>query len=253
MKQHQQLWTRDELILAINLYCKLPFGQMHKTNPKVMELANMIGRTHSSVALKLGNFASLDPTLKARGIKGADHSSKLDKIVWAEFYNNWEDAAYESELLLNRIQRRTNLIPEVEPDLLEGKEKERTVKTRINQSFFRKAILASYNYTCCITGIPQHDLLIAGHIIPWSVDEKNRMNPSNGLAMNGLHDKAFELGLMSISPDYKVLISSELKKNKTESVQTYFTSYEGREIILPSKFLPDPEFLKHHNTERFKG
>lgn len=253
MKQHQQPWTRNELILAINLYCKLPFGKMHKGNPEVIELARLIGRTPSSVGLKLGNFASLDPGLKARGIKGADHTSKLDKIIWAEFYNNWEEAAFKSEMLLRAFQYQS--IPRAEKDFEEviGKEKERNVRTRVNQSFFRKAILASYNYTCCITGISQPELLIAGHIMPWSLDEKNRMNPCNGLAMNGLHDKAFEVGLISISPDYKILISSELKKNKTEPVQTYFTEYEGREIILPSKFLPDPEFLKYHNDERFVG
>ncbi len=251
MKQHQKPWTREELILAINLYCKLPFGKMHKGNPEVIDLAGLIGRTPSSVGLKLGNFASLDPTLKARGIKGADHSSKLDKIIWAEFYENWDEAAYESELLLERIRSDSTQKPKMEFSGLEGKEKERTVKTRLNQNFFRQAILASYNNTCCITGISQPELLIAGHIIPWSVDTKNRMNPSNGLALNGLHDKAFELGLISISPEYKILISSELKKNKTESVKQYFLAYEKREIILPSKFLPDHKFLKYHNKRRF--
>lgn len=253
MKQHHKPWTRNELILAINLYCKLPFGKMHKSNPEVIKLANLIGRTPSSVGLKLGNFASLDPSLKARGIKGADHTSKLDKIIWAEFYNNWEDAAFESEMLLQAFQDQA--FPKTEIDFKEviGKEKDRTVKTRVNQGFFRKAILASYNHTCCITGISQPELLIAGHIIPWSVDEKNRMNPSNGLAINSLHDKAFELGLISISPEYKILISSELKKNKSEAFHQYFRAYENREIILPSKFLPEPEFLKYHNDQRFRN
>lgn len=86
MKAGQTLWTRDELILAVNLYCKLPFGKMHKSNPEIIRFASLIGRTPSSIALKLGNFASFDPTLKARGIKGASNASKLDKIIWDEFY-----------------------------------------------------------------------------------------------------------------------------------------------------------------------
>ena len=89
MKKGQKLWTRDELILAINLYCKLPFGRLHRSNPEVIHLAELIGRTPSSIAYKLVNFASLDPSLQARGIKGASNSSKLDKIIWDEFYNNW--------------------------------------------------------------------------------------------------------------------------------------------------------------------
>ena len=51
MKAGQKLWTRDELVLAVNLYCNLPFGKMHKLNKQIMEFAELIGRTPSSVAL----------------------------------------------------------------------------------------------------------------------------------------------------------------------------------------------------------
>jgi len=65
MKEGQTLWTRDELILTINRYNKLTFGQMSQTNRDIIELANLIGRTPGSVAFKLVNFASLDPRLRA--------------------------------------------------------------------------------------------------------------------------------------------------------------------------------------------
>lgn len=100
MNSRAKLWTREELILAFNLYCKLPFGRLHKGNPEIIDLANLIGRTPSSVAFKLVNFASFDPNLKARGIKGASNASKLDAKIWNEFYNDWDALAYESELLL---------------------------------------------------------------------------------------------------------------------------------------------------------
>lgn len=94
-----KLWNREELMLAINLYCKTPFGRLHKGNPDVVKLAHLLGRTPSALAWKLVNFASLDPSLQARGIKGARNSSKLDKEIWNEFYNNWENLAFESEML----------------------------------------------------------------------------------------------------------------------------------------------------------
>jgi len=250
MQRGQRLWTREELILAINLYCKLPFGKLHKGNPEIIALAQLINRTPSSVAFKLVNFASLDPSLQARGIKGAQNSSKLDREIWNEFYLNWEDAAFESEKLLASLNPTSH--PELNLDSAQGKERDSIVKVRVNQSFFRTTILASYNYKCCITGIDQPELLVAGHIKPWSLDEKNRLNPRNGLAMNGLHDKAFETGLITITPDYNILVSNELKKSKSESIQSYFSKYDGKEIILPSRFLPDPEFLKYHNNERFR-
>lgn len=255
MKQGQTLWTRDELILAINLYCKLSFGRLHRSNPEVIKLANLIGRSANSVAYKLVNFASLDPSLKERGIKGAINASKIDKEIWNEFFNNWEELPFESEKLRaafeNSSIEKLNAIQE--DDLLqEGKTREQIVKVRVNQSFFRSTILASYNETCCITGISEKTFLIAGHIKPWAIDEKNRLNPRNGIAINPLHDKAFEMGYITITPEYKIRISPLLMKKKSIAINEYFQKYENQNMILPSRFLPDVEFLKYHNNERFK-
>ena len=255
MKKGQKLWTREELILAINLYCKLPFGRLHKSNPQVIHLANLIGRTPSSIAYKLVNFASLDPSLQERGIKGASNTSKLDKAIWDEFYENWEDLPYESEKLLSKFEDKP--IEELNNidlnNLPEGKSREQIVKARVNQFFFRKSILASYNNTCCITGLNQSELLIAGHIKPWSSDPQNRLNPRNGIAINALHDKAFENGLITITQDYKIKVSNILlNQKKSDSLENYFVKYHGKGIFLPSKFLPDPEFLRYHNENRFQ-
>lgn len=256
MKEGQKLWTRDELILAINLYCKLPFGRLHSRNPEVLKLAKLIGRTSNSVAFKLVNFASLDPSLKARGIKGASNASNLDKEIWSEFFNHWDTLPFQSEKLLAKFENTTveklNHIPESELPK-EGKTREQLVKIRVNQSFFRNSILASYNNSCCITGIQQAEFLIAGHIKPWGIDEKNRLNPRNGILINALHDKAFEAGLLTITPDFKILVSSILKKQKkSQTIQEYFLKFDNQSIILPSRFLPDKEFLDYHNQERFR-
>jgi putative restriction endonuclease len=252
MKEGQKLWTRDELILAVNLYCKLPFGKMHSRNTDIINFANLIGRTPSSIALKLVNFASFDPTLKERGIKGASNASKLDKQIWDEFYNNWDAALIESEKLLAQAKHITiEKLNKIEIDDLprEGKEKERLVKVRVNQSIFRTLILATYNNKCCITGIDNTDLLIASHIVPWSKDEKNRLNPMNGLCLNALHDRAFDKGLITIAADnYTIKISSILKKkNSVAIIENNFLMLEGKLINLPDKFLPSVKQLKIHN------
>lgn len=256
MKKGEKLWSREELILAMNLYCKLPFGRLHQSNPQIIHLAELIGRTPGSVAYKLVNLASLDPSLQKRGIKGASNASKLDKQIWDEFYNNWDDLPHESEVLLAKFENKTveDLIDDDDDRTYPaGLTREQIVKTRVNQSFFRKSVLAAYNHTCCITGINQSELLIAGHIKPWSLDPENRMNPRNGIAINALHDKAFENGLITISPEYRIKISRQLfKQDKSHTIQDYFLKYDGREIFLPSKFLPDEKYLKYHNDERFK-
>ena len=256
MKEGQKLWTRDELILAVNLYCKLPFGKLHSRNTQIIHLAQLIGRTPSSVAYKLVNFASLDPSLQARGIKGASNTSILDKQIWKEFFNQWDELPYESEKLLAKFQNNTiEKLNHLEDDELPkvGKTREQMVKVRVNQSFFRNSILAAYNNTCCITGIQQPELLIAGHIKPWSIDQKNRLNPQNGIAINALHDKAFEAGLLTITTEYKIKLSSELlKQKKSNMLEKYFFQYDNKEIILPSRFLPNSDFLKYHNDYCFK-
>jgi putative restriction endonuclease len=256
MKEGQTLWTRNELILAINLYYKLPFGKLHKGNSSVINLSKLIGRTPNSVAYKLVNFASLDPILQARGIKGASNASSLDKEIWNEFANNLNTLPFESETLLAKFENTTvEKLNNIDYDDIptDGKTRETIVKVRVNQSFFRSTILASYNNTCCITGLKQPELLIAGHIRPWSLDEKNRLNPRNGIAINTLHDKAFENGLITISTNYRILISSILKKqSKNPFIGDAFLKYEDKLIFLPSKFLPDLEFLNYHNNERFK-
>lgn len=99
-------WTRDELILAFNLYCKIPFGTIHIRNPQIIALAKVLGRTPSAVSWKLANFASLDPSLKKRNIAGASHGSKLDAEIWNEFVSDWERLAFESEKLLARKRGR---------------------------------------------------------------------------------------------------------------------------------------------------
>ena len=87
-------WTRDELLLAINLYCKTTFGRIHIRNPEIIALAKLLGRTPGSVSYKLANFASIDENLDR---KGASNVSNLDRAVWAEFFADWDGMVFESE------------------------------------------------------------------------------------------------------------------------------------------------------------
>lgn len=249
------LWTREQTIIALNLYCKIPFGKAHSRNPDVQKVAQLIGRSPGAVARKLGNFGSLDPELKKRDIKGLENRSALDEQIWNEFQDAPERLAYESELLIaNRRQIALEISSEIDIEGLpkEGKEREVMVRTRINQNFFRKAVLSSYDFCCCITGLNNPTLLVAGHINKWSEDVKNRMNPKNGLSLNRLHDSAFENGLITITPEYKIKVSSILKSDtKNAAIKEYFLKYDNQPIIEPKKFRPNKEFLEIHNNTRF--
>ena len=232
-------WTRDELILAINLYCKTPFGRIHMRNPEIIELSNKLGRTPGSVSYKLANFASIDPTIDR---KGAVNVSKLDREVWNEFFEDWETMAFESETRMAQVKKSELKVDELDDFLIRnGKTRSSVVKVRINQNFFRKMILTSYNNLCCITGIDNTELLVASHIVPWARDKKNRLNPMNGLCLNALHDCAFDKGLISIDQNYNVIVSKKVKHK-------LIVQYDRKPIILP-----DQKFLSFHRKNIFLG
>lgn len=253
MTKKRRNWTRNELIVAFNLYCKIAFSKINYRHPLVVQLAEAIDRTPSAVAWKLVNFASLDPSLTKRGIKGATNTSKLDKIIFEEFTNNWEDLVYESEILLSQFLG-TDIAVTTQGDLefKQGLEVEKQVKVRVNQSFFRNIVLSSYDFKCCLTGIDIPELLIASHIVPWSKDKKNRLNPQNGLCLNNLHDKAFDKGLITFDTSFKAVLSSQLKNNDNHTIIQYFQNLEGKSLMLPKRFIPDEKFLEYHHKNVFQ-
>ncbi len=247
-------WTRDELILAFNLYCKTPFGKIHIHNPNIIELAKLLDRTPSSVSWKLANFARLDPSLKARKISGATHGNKAEVQIWEEFHHNWEELAVESERLfaqLKHVSLQESAEITADEQFEEGKEVESLVRLRVKQSFFRKMVLASYAYQCCITGLAVAELLNASHIVPWAVDPKNRLNPRNGLCLNSLHDRAFDRGLLTITTDYRVIVSKKLKVLGDDASSVFLLRYDNVQIKLPDRFIPDTTFLIYHNENIF--
>ncbi len=257
MKEVNRLWTREELILALNLYLKLSFGKLHSRTPEIIHLANILGRTPSSIAMRLNNFASVDPYHQQRGIGGLPGGRKQVEPIWNEFINNKEDLLFESERILATKENVTieNKFSKVLTGIedLKGETKLREVKTRVNQNVFRQIVLANYSGKCAITGIMIPELLVASHIIPWAKNEQERLNPQNGIAINGLHDRAFEVGYITITPEYKIKISSILKKqNKEGNIQNFFLLYDNQPIILPSRFLPDKVFLQYHNDVKFQ-
>ena len=254
--EKQNKWTREETIIAFNVYCKIPFKQSSKTNPVIMKYANLIGRSPSALNMKVGNFGRLDPKLKEQGITGLANGSKMDEIIWNEFYGNWEELAIESERLIAQYEKKSlEEIAEIKPSELtnySASEREAVVKQRINQNFFRSTILASYNLKCCLTGLSIPQFLVASHIKPWAKDKINRLNPHNGLCLNSIHDKAFDLGYMTITSEYKAIFSKKLNDFSNDvAVKDFFLKYENKAIDLPDRFLPDIEFLKYHYDNIF--
>jgi predicted restriction endonuclease len=246
-------WTSEQLKLAFYLYCQIPFGKLHYRNPKIVRMANFIGRTSSALAMKLVNFASLDPVIQSGGRKGLGNASCADKEIWEEFHNDWEKLTSECEILLQNIN--TNNLPVEEKEKVisyNGGTRDAIVSVRIGQQFFRKSVLSSYQNICCISGVSLSQLLVASHIIPWSKSKENRLNPSNGLCLSAIHDKAFDQGFLTVTSDYTILVSELLKQISDGNQQMkLMVSSDKKKIILPQKFLPNKDFLEWHNKNIF--
>lgn len=255
-------WTREEVLVALNLYCQLPFGKLHSRNPIIIETAKLIDRTPSSLAMKLTNLASLDPVITESGRTGLPGASALDRAIWEEFKDNPDTVGYESQVIVDNLASKdaalAPLSSQSEPEEFSANYFGETTTTkaivRVKQSFFRKAVLSSYESRCCMTGISHPKLLIASHIVPWAKDEHNRLNPANGLCLSTLHDKAFDQGLITVTPDFIIRVSTVLQETETSPLaQDYLLGLNGKPITKPHKFAPLQEFLSHHSTVIFVG
>jgi DNA (cytosine-5)-methyltransferase 1 len=254
-------WNKDQLKLAFYLYCQLPFGKLHRGNREIVSLAKLMGRTPSAVAMKLVNFASFDPAITNSGRKGLGNASTLDREVWDEFNADWEGLAVECQKLRQALMAGSaapdsavdELIVEETQDYT-GETKIVIVEQRVKQAFFRRAVLSSYRGRCCLSGIAEPKLLMASHIVPWSKDKANRLNPRNGLCLSALHDRAFDRGLIGLTDDFRVCISESLKRRRGEVfIRDVLLPLEGRSIELPERFHPDPTFIAYHRKELFNS
>jgi len=90
-------WTRDELILALDLYHSVPAARGNVRHPAVVELSELLQelpihptqfrppnfRNSNGVVMKLGNFLVYDPDYDGAGLpQGA---AKLEQGIWNEF------------------------------------------------------------------------------------------------------------------------------------------------------------------------
>jgi len=273
MRARQKTWNRSELLVVFRLYCRTPFGRLHHRNPEIIELARLIRRTPSAVSMKACNFASLDPQLKARNISALGNVSKADSTLWEDFMFDSESIAHDAEAEYSALtgKEAEDYMPEFGGILTVGgdpasqdiprisdvpsgsTEKDALVKVRRVQSFFRTSVLISYDYRCALTGLSIPELLNASHIIPWSVDEKRRADPRNGICLNALHDRAFDRGLISFDENLRVVVSSQIKSTEVCAIhRDQLLRLAGKPLHLPDRFQPEDDALEYHRNNIFR-
>lgn len=265
MAARHRPWSAKELLLVFRLYCRTPFGRLHQKNPEIVMLASKIGRTPSAVAMKGCNFAGLDP-LESQRVSGLGNASEADRELWDQFKRNSEAVAAAAESAWAELELDAESEGPESPTLPSPEEMLRFpsepsgetetfsfVRSRRVQTFFRGTILVAYENRCAITGLANPNLLNASHIIPWKDTQERRADPTNGLCLNALHDRAFDRGLITLDPDLKVVVApSLLAGDHAEFHRAAFAAVHGRPLTLPVRFHPDPAALAYHREHIFK-
>lgn len=258
LDEHRYDWNHDQLLATFYLYLQLKPNEIRSASPLVSQFAKHIQKPEVVVATKLRTFAQLDPVLANQKL-ASDNVTELDKKVSGEFQNNWTATTLIASEAYKEVVGPDETF--IDPDQVsasdaryffrEGQTREVMVEIRVNQRIFRKSILNSYDSTCCISGLQNEKLLIASHIVPWSMDAPNRLNPKNGLCLSALHDRAYDQGLITVLPDFSIRVSSDLLEQKGNSfLSESLLRYHCKNITLPGRFYPSEDFLASH-SKRF--
>lgn len=241
-------WSREDIIIAYALYCITPLNQMRISNKIIQQVAENFPHSVSSLIMRMKNFAAIDPNSK---VKGAPHAAKADRIIFEEFKNDWGTLSVQAETLTGLALFDANPINGAKP-LSSLTDKNKVSRER---HFFRASVFVSYENTCCISGMTIPAMLVASHIKPFRSCRTTceRTDPANGLLLNTFYDKAFDGGLITVTPDYKIHVSSLVKEKRDGFTRRWLIDLEGTSIVLPERFYPNKECLEYHNDMVFRG
>jgi DNA (cytosine-5)-methyltransferase 1/putative restriction endonuclease len=228
-------WTREELFQALRLYFETPFGRLHNRNPDIISLAGRIGRSPSAVAMKLVNFASIDPQITESGRKGLSGASAGDRAAWAAFTEDW------------RAALDATIAPQAKA--MDATEQAGWQTRRIGQNFFRNAVLSNFDNRCCATGLAEPRLLIASHIVPWAEDESNRLNPANGLCLAATVDRAFDAMMITLDEQSRWRISRHLRDHRDDITRSLFAELAGKPMAAPRKIAISGDQIARHRRQ----
>lgn len=124
----------------------------------------------------------------------------------------------------------------------------------IRSGVFKRVVPQVYNYTCCISGmriISGYDIQMvdACHIVPFAVSHNDTI--ANGISLSPNLHRAFDRGLVTISKEYKVVVSKSFTER---SIEGSIKTFDGKSIILPEgkSYYPSKENLEWHAKNVFK-
>lgn len=89
----------------------------------------------------------------------------------------------------------------------------RFINTRVGQGAYRKRIIHRWEYKCAVTGFDKLPILIASHILPWSIaDDNERLDVHNGILLSPTYDALFDRKLITFENNGKIILSNKIEE-----------------------------------------
>lgn len=123
---------------------------------------------------------------------------------------------------------------------------------RLGQGGFRKLVLDAYGRRCAVSGEHTVPVLQASHIMPFADVEQHEI--TNGLALRSDIHTLFDRGYVTVTPDYRFVVSERLRDEFDNGEVYYEYAKERSSILLPAdvKNLPNRDHLDWHGSKVFK-
>lgn len=188
-------------------------------------------------------FVAMD-ILHYYNIKGEKKGILIDNDIEFEIEKSsgkYKDILMKLKSYLQEYENLNSLIKGIE--LTSIKETEMLVETkrRIGQDVLRRYVLDIYEHKCALCNIDKDDLLVCSHIVPWNMDEGNRLNPKNTICLCVLHDKLFDKGYFSFDERYNIVYGKKADSTIVELLKDNVFS-------KPRENCPDKVFLEVHRN-----
>ena len=123
---------------------------------------------------------------------------------------------------------------------------------RIGQSDIRKYVLENYSDQCAMCDIDDPQLLIAGHIIPWSEDESKRGNLENVICLCIIHHELFDQGKIRVDENYRIQFSQKFIKSCNKCISlSAIRAFTNDSIRMPKNktIVPSKDLFSIHNKQ----
>lgn len=293
--KRQSKFTPVEVVLCYGLFFVVDphrYGgsSMHRAPKVVHDLARLFARPPSSINYKMLNLDGSQTNAGANEWRFFVEMA-TDPLQFPALYNRVREAARQMGIGDDRLPDFLALDGTTEQELLGQDElSPRTLEAvlvvkaakkraqllageaetmrlveqevRLGQHRFAGAVLDNYAHSCGFCGfaprsLPKQGLLVASHIKPWSVsDDKERLDPANGVAACPTHDAAFDRGLITVNGGLRVHRAPPLERSSRSDpgVDRYFGQSLLASLAVPaSGKRPGDSYLAWHHEHVYQG